>query len=256
MSDEKLSVFLGLRDRTEKTNQNMLDDMHGKFKNKQGLFQGIRNTYEPLTGYADEPGKRNFTAVASTVKEQLDWFKEHTKDFYGITFSIEKTNAGGVTAELEVDGVKWGVYTSLELLRLKSILDSKLKAMISEIPIRKETVIWSPTQDANYTGRDIFESPLNKSFAKTTLKETYIVNDPHVKDMPGRAPISAEKSTQVNVGEASTQEFSGEYTNRQRAEIQTRYEKLYKAVIKALETANDKTVERSNLGDKVLDFLF
>ena len=55
----KLSVYLGLRDRVEKTNQLMLDDMFSKFKTKQGLFQGIRNTYEALTGFADEPNKRS-----------------------------------------------------------------------------------------------------------------------------------------------------------------------------------------------------
>lgn len=252
---KKLSVYLGLRDKTEKNNQLMIDDMFAKFKNKQGLFQGIRNTYQPLDGFADEPGKRQFTAVASTVGEQLEWFKKYTKDYYDTTFSIERTNASSIVADLVVDGKNWGTYSTLELLRLKSILDSKLKAMIHELPIRKETVIWRPTTDANYAGKvGVFETSLTESFAKTTIKESYILTDPH-PDLK-RQPQVGEKSTQVNTGAATTQEFSGEFTNLQRAEIEVRYNKLYMAVIEALETANNAEIQESDLGDQVLNFLF
>lgn len=251
---KKLSVLLGLRDKTEKDFQHMLDDFLAKFKNKQGLFKGERRTYQAIDNYADDPGKRGYTAVASTVKEQLDWLKLHTADFLGITFSVEKTNASGVKAKLEVDGQDWGEYSTLELLRLKSILDSKLKAMVAEIPIRKETVIWTPTADSNYQGRDIFESPLDEGFSRTTIKESYILTDPH-PDLK-RQPQVGEKGTIVNVGKYTTQEFSGEFTNKQRADLQVKYNKLYTAVIEALENANNIEAQTSDLGDKVLDYLF
>lgn len=252
--NKKLSVLLGLRDKTEKSYQSMLDDMFGKFKNKQGLFRGERRTYQAIDGFADEPSKRGYTAVASTVREQLDWFKKYTLDYFNITLSVEKTNADNVTAELVVDGQNWGTFTTLELLRLKSIMDGKMKSMISEIPIRKETVLWTPTQDANYSGRDIFESPLDSGFSKTTIKESYILPDPHPDK--NRQPQVAEKSTQVNIGNYSTQEFSGEFTNKQRADIQVKYDKLYTAIIEALETANNVETKESELGEKVLNYLF
>jgi hypothetical protein len=44
MNNQKLSVFLGLRERLEKTFQHGLDDIFNKFKGKQGLFRGLRNT--------------------------------------------------------------------------------------------------------------------------------------------------------------------------------------------------------------------
>lgn len=251
---KKLSVLLGLRDKTEKDFQHMLDDMLSKFKNKQGLFKGERRTYQAIDGYADDSTKRGYTAVASTVKEQLDWLKLHTADFLKITFSVEKTNASGVMSKLVVDGKDWGEFSTLELLRLKSILDGKLKAMIAELPIRKETVIWSPTNDENYAGREIFQSPLDEGFARTTLKESYILTDPH-PDLK-RPPQVGEKSRIVDTGKYTTQEFSGEYTNKQRADLQVRYNKLYTAVIEALENANNIESQTSDLGDKVLEYLF
>lgn len=107
MSKKKLSVLLGLRDKVEKTFGNMLDDMFQKFKNKQGLFKGNRKTYIPIDGYADEPSKRGYELVASTVAEQLDWFKTNSQDYFKTVLSIEKTNATGVYADLVVNGEIW-----------------------------------------------------------------------------------------------------------------------------------------------------
>ncbi len=254
MSVKKLSVLLGLRDKVEKTFGNMLDDMLQKFKNKQSLFRGYRRTYTAIDGYADEPTKRGYELVSSTVKEQLDWFKQHSKDYFKIVLSIEKTNAESVKADLIVAGENWGTYTTLELLRLKSILDSKFRAMLQELPIRKETVLWTKSNDDNYINRNIFESPLERGFSKTTLKESYILPDPHA-DLK-RQPMIAEKSTQVNIGEYTSQEFSGELSNRERAELAVKYDVLYKALIEALETANNIEVKESDLGDKVLNYFF
>jgi hypothetical protein len=250
----KLAVLLGLRDKTEKTFGLMLDDMFSKFKNKQGLFKGFQKTYQAVDGYADEPSKRGYEAVASTVKEQLDWFKQHVTDYFNITFSIEKTNATGVITDFIVNGENWGKYSTLELLRLKSVLDGKIKGLISELPIRKESVIWKKSTNADHEGREIFESPVDEGFSKTTIKESYILVDPHPDQK--RQPIVGEKSTQVNIGAYTSQDYSGEYTTRQRALILAKYDQLYKAVIAALENANTIESQESDLGDKVLEFLF
>lgn len=57
---KKLAVALGLREKTEKDFKNMVDDMHGKFKNKQGLFMGQRNTFTALDGHPDQPENVHF----------------------------------------------------------------------------------------------------------------------------------------------------------------------------------------------------
>jgi hypothetical protein len=232
----------------------MISDMLSKFKNKQGLFKGKRDTFSALEGYADMPEKRGYTHVASTVDEQFQWMKEHVRDHFNVVLSIEKTNATSVTADLIVEGKNWGTFTTLELLRLKSILDSKLKAVIHEIPVRDETIIWKGTTDENYDDRAVFEGPLNKGFTKTTLKSSYILPDPH-PDLK-RQPQVAEKSEQVNTGEYSSQLFSGEWTMKQRADLLVKYDKLYTSIVEALEEANNVESQESDLGNKVLDYLF
>lgn len=252
---KKLSVLLGLRDKIEKTFANMLDDMHGKFKNKQGLFMGFRKTFHALEGFADDATKRGFQNVSSTVGEQLHWFKEHTEDYFETIFTIEHTNSlGNAKAALVVQGETWGIYSTLELLRLKSILDGKMKAMINDIPARSEAVIWNPSADDVFKGREIVETAKDEGYTRTTLKESYILSDPHPDK--ARQPVVASKDTIVNTGAYTAQDYSGAFTLRQRAELMVKYDLLYKAVIEALETANNVECEPSDLGTKVLDYLF
>ena len=249
----RLSVLLGLRDKVETNFKNMVDDMFKKFKNNQGLFIGQRNTYQPLEGYADEPSKRGFTNVQSTVEEQLDWMKEHTKDFMDVVFSIEKTNASGkVKSKLVVDGQDWGEYTSLELLRLKTTLDnSKFKELYKEIPVRSSAEIWKLSENPDFEGRNVWETPIDEGFAKTTIKESYILPD----TQEGRPPMVAEKSSQVNVGKYTNQKFSGALSIQERAVMQRKYDTLYKAVIEALENANNVEIETSDLGSKIMTYI-
>lgn len=251
---QKLSVLLGLRDRVEKSFGNMLDDMFQKFKNKQGLFKGSQKTYQAFDGYADDPTKRGYQNVASTVREQLDWFKENTNDYFNVVFGIERTNSEGVYAELSVDGTVWGTYSTLELLRLKSILDGKLRGMLQELPVRNDTTLWSKSTDDNHKNRNIFSSPLDSGNSKTTIKQSYILTDPHPDQK--RQPIVGETSTQVNIGAYTSQDFSGEVSLRERAELLVKYDKLYKAVIEALENANNIESKHSDLGTKFLEYMF
>lgn len=253
---QKQSVLLGLREKLEKTFGNMLDDFIQKFKNKQGVFQGWNKTYDALEGYADDPTKRSFQKVSGTVSEELDWFKKYTSDYFKTVLSIEKTNSTGIKSELVVNAVSWGEYSVLELLRLKSILDGKLKVIISELPIKDEKVIWSKTNKDYYGKRDVWETPVVEGFSKTTLKRTEIVNDPHIKDAPNRPPVGVQIETQVNVGHFTEQKFSGEITMLQRAEILVKYDQIYNGIIEALENANNAEALESDLGKKFIEYLF
>ena len=45
--------------------------------------------------------------------------------------------------ELKVNGVSWGIFSSLELLRLKSLLENNdLKGMLENIPVRSDGSLW------------------------------------------------------------------------------------------------------------------
>jgi regulator of protease activity HflC (stomatin/prohibitin superfamily) len=94
---------------------------------------------------------------------------------------------------------------------------------------------------------------MDSGFSKTTLKESYILNDPHADK--GRAPMMATRDTQVNVGKYTIQRFSGAVSMAQKAEMLKRIDSLYKAVITALENANNVEVQKSELGSKVFEYL-
>lgn len=251
----KLNTLLALREKFETSFKNALNDLVSKFKDNQGLFTGERKTYEALDGFADEPTKRKFRKVASTAKEQLDWFTEHNLEYLKQLFTIEKTNGSGVAkAELVVDGVSWGEFTSTELLRLKGFLEnSQLKRMYETLPVRSEANLWAPTTDDIYKDRLVFESPIDDGFTKTTLKEQYILPDPHPDAK--RAPIVSDKTTQVNIGHYTSQEFTGCASIRERTEILARLDIIHKAVVESLEKANDVEVIPSVLGDKLFAYI-
>lgn len=257
MSTKKLSTLLGLRERVETGFKNMLDDMFKKFKNNQGLFMGERKTYTPEDGFADEPTKRGFVNVSSTVPEQLAWMNTYTEDFMNVIFSIEKTNASGIVkAPLVVEGKVWGEYSSLELLRLKTTLDNtKFRELYKEVPVRSQTDLWKISEDDAFTGRKIFEAPIEEGYAKTTVKESYILTDPHSTANTPRPPQVAEKSNQINIGKYTAQKFSGAISMQERAVMQRKYDTLYKAVIEALENANNVDALESDLGTKILNFI-
>lgn len=155
-----------------------------------------------------------------------------------------------------MDGKLWGEFTSTELLRLKGFLEnSQLKKVYETLPVRSETTIWNPSTAEMYANSEgkVFETNLEEGFAKTTLKESYILPDPHPDAK--RAPIVGEKSQQVNVGKYTTQEFSGAASMRERAEIIARMDILYKSVVEALQKANDVEAVESGLGGRLFDFI-
>ncbi|TAH28933.1 MAG: hypothetical protein EAZ06_08410 [Cytophagales bacterium] len=250
----KLGVALALRERAEKEFKNMIDDLFTKFKTKQSLFKGERKTYIAKEGYLDEPSKKNFVNVVSTVSEQLDWMNSNSKSYLNTVFNIEKTNASNTPKGTLMIGDKvLGEYSSLELLRLKSILESKLRDLYKEIPVRSEQSLWALSEEESFKAKGIFSTSLEIGEAKTTIKEQYILPDPHPDK--NRQPMVADKSTQVIIGTYTSQQFSGEFSIYQRAELLVRYEKLLQATITALEEANDAPLLTSDLGDKVFDYI-
>lgn len=239
----------------------MIRDYMGFFRNHQGAFKGLTKTYTPKEGTVDEPSKRSIILVQTTVAEKLNWFKTAAKEYINALFSQEATNASGtVKTELVVEGKSWGSVSSLELLRLKSILENgDLVSMIENIPVRSDAVIWQANTSEMYLGRDIVQTPIDTYTAKTTLKESYVLEDPNIINIGGAkyTPQLGQKNTTVELGEGTHQDFSGEWTQRLKAEALARRTRLLNAVIEALEKCNEAEIIESNItSDKLFGFIF
>lgn len=240
----KLNVLLAKTDHSSSQFKKLVTDYVAFFKGKQGEFKGVKKTYNPRPETQDLPEMRGFVKVVTTVEEKLDYLEETAGEHIDNLFSIEATNASGTAlAELIVEGVSWGTFSSLELLRLKSLLEAgELEQMYSLIPVRSDSDIWNWTTDAIYDGRDVQESPLQSNVKKSIVKTEYILEDPNLvnfKDMSKYTPIKGMRDSILELGDYTVQHFTGEYTHEQRAFILRRRSKLLSAVIEALKNAND-----------------
>lgn len=231
------------------------------FKTKQGSFRGEKNTYAARDGFLDKPEKRGVTRVTTTVQEKLDWFEERMIPYLKDLFAIEATNAKGANrVELKVDGVSFGFLSATELMRLRNILTSKeLDTMYQNIPVRSDAKVYEACTDEEYQGRDIVQTPISRSVERTTEKEEVILKDPNID--PEHLPANyrstvTQKSRTVEIGDSTHQEFTGEWTQRKRAELLRRKSLLLNAITVALKEVNEVEVEESNLNvDALINFL-
>lgn len=214
------------------------------FKGKQGAFLGEKKTYDPRPETIDLPSERGNKLVQTTVDEKLKYLVESSSEYLDALFAVEATNASGnVAVELVVDGIPFGVVSGLELLRMKSLLESsELQAMYANIPVRSDAEEWELSDDAMYEGRDVYESPKQTGTKKSTTKIQYILDDPNVsklKDANSYIPQVATRDTITELGDYTFQKFSGEWSQVEKAKTLQRLSKLHTAVIEALKKANE-----------------
>lgn len=260
----KLNVLLALTDALRVKFKNMVLDYTRFFSKSQGNFLGLKATYTPREGTIDDPSKRKTVKIVTTVNEKIDYFINESKQFIDALFSQEKTNSLGIAnAELIVDGISWGTFSSLELLRLKSLIEAgdlgNLEGLLSEIPVRSDSEIWKKSVDEEYTGRDVWETPMITGVSKTTNKEEYILEDPNVATgkISGYSPKTAVRTTVQELGDYTMQQFSGEWSHRERALALKRRNDLLTATIKALKECNDcESVASQLTSEKIFGYIF
>ena len=258
----KLKLVLALTQDAASRYVALVKDYSKFFAGQQGAFLGFKYTYQPKDEAVDDPSKRGYGKVVTTVPEKLDYFLKSTQDYIQNVLTKERTNGMGVAkAELIVNGDSWGEFTSNELLCLKSLLEKgELMQMIQSIPVRTDTDIWEPTTAEEYKNRAIAQKPLVSQTIKTTVKEQYVLTDPNIEKLKNAGdykPQLASKDTVMELGLQTRQEFSGQWTHIQRAHALDKLTELKNAVIVALEKANDVDVLESTLtSEKLFGYIF
>lgn len=257
----KLNVLLGRVEHLAAGFKASVADYLKFFSKNQSYFKGIRKTYAPRPDTIDLPSERESRAIVTTVKEKLHWLVDTNKDYIDNLFSVEATNASGkATAVLSVGGIHFGEFTSLELLRLISILESNnLKEMYSEIPVRSDAENWKRNTDELYESRDVYSLPMQSGIKKSITKEQRILDDPNVeklKDTSKYQPIVTSIDTVTELGDWTVQHFTGEASHEERAKILRRLSRLLVAAKDALKVANDVEAESSEMtSEKLFKYL-
>lgn len=258
----KTNVLLAKNKHDKESFLAMLRDYTLFFKNKQGAFRGEKNTYEGVNGYDTLATRNNQTKVQTTVQEKLDWFEDRYIPYLKDVFRIEATNSGNDVKRvpLIVNGISFGELSAVELMRLKSIITSKeLDTMYGSIPVRSDSKIYEDCTDPEYDGRDVAQTPVLKSEERTTEKEEVILKDPNLT--PDHLPSNYNakttiKNRTVTMALTTHQEFTGEWTQRKRAELLRRKSAIIGAIEVALKEVNDVDFKESNLNvDTLVNFI-
>jgi hypothetical protein len=257
----KLNVLLAKVESSTPIFRKLIAEYKKFFEKEQGQFQGIRKTYDSKDGMVDIPGERQFTKIVTTVKEKLDYLETTAADHLNNIMSVEATNASGVArVSLTVDGTNFGVLSTLELMKLKSIIEKEgLEAMYSVMPVRSDSEIWTPTNEEMYADREVFEGTKMEGTRKSNMKTEYILEDPNLKNMTDTSrytPVKSVKDNIIDLGDYSLQKFSGETTHRFRANVLAKRSKLLEAINAALKEANDvATVQSEFTAQKLFNYL-
>lgn len=265
----KMNTLLGVLDHSAAVAKKELSDYVNLFKNFQRKFKGVQNTYVPRDGFQMNYGKVAHVQVETTVAEQLEYLIQDNQPDHGAylkylvnLFRVEATNSiGAHRVPLIVDGVHYGDLTALELMRLKNVLsDDKLLELIKNIPVRPDTVVWHKDESVDYKDREVYATDLVRNIEATTLKEDYIAKDPNVdpQHLPAnyRATVLT-KDKRVEIADTTHQDFSGEWTQTQRALCMSRRSRLLEAVLAALKEVNTVDAAEANLDVKgVINFIF
>lgn len=257
----KVNSKLAQRDHSIAQQKAMVEDYCQFFSKKQGSFRGIKKTFVPKDGFLDDPNYIADVKVVTTVQEKLNWFNRQTKLFLANVLDVEATNSDGAqTIELKVDGVSFGNLTALELMRLKGILtDKSLDKMYANIPVREDNKVWSPSDNGEYEGREIFQDPLVSGQTRTSENEEIILKDPNVdpQHLPSnyRAQTTTKRHT-VITGDYTIQNYTGEWTHQRRAELLRRKSAIIEAINLAITELNGIECKSTNLDvDGIVDFL-
>lgn len=248
----KMNTLLAKLDHSTANINSCISDFYTLFKQRSNFFRGEKKTFKAREGFLDESSRIGNTQIITTVDEKLQWFEPQLINYLNELFSVEATNSKGAkTVELVVNGQSFGHLTALDLMRLKNFLtNSPLITMYSEIPTRSDSEIWEECTDDEYDGRNIYQTEIQRGTTRTTETEEVILKDPNLD--PQHLPNNYQAKTTVKkkiveTGDYTYQKFTGEWTQRQRAELLRRRSELLAAVIEALKEVNDVEVEKSNL---------
>lgn len=248
MSKFHIGALLAVTDQETGPMKAMIDNYSKYFSNNQGDFRGLKKTYEPKEGTIDEPKNRAYKEVVTTVDEKLTYFIDQVAMPLHRKLSLEATNASGTArAELVVGDKAYGVYSTMELLGMKTFFSNpKLQDMIKNIPVRPDDRTFSKSPD--YGDRAVVMTPTSTYTNTTTEKTSRIMADPNVA-----AAIAAGKTinyspqvetinTPVVLGEGQMTEYSGEWSHTQRAHCLNRLAEINKAIVAALAVANQTEI--------------
>lgn len=218
-------------------------------KGADQFFTGIVRTYTPIAdGGEEQPEERK--ELPSTVKKELNWFKQYFLNAISEAMVRETTNTVA-KADLVLFGRTFKDVPATALLNLESKVQSLMDDIIQKIPTRSSARNWAehnPT-DGSFVTADV-------DWKWRTEKRPYN----HVK-----SPESAKHPAQVevlyrdeNIGKWQVQTFSGAIDVALKSVLIDRAQQALAAIKAAREEANLVTVvdAETEIGEHLYESIF
>jgi len=258
---EKLFVLITRKDTDKSPFENVLRERINTFDRKQNHFLGINQTFKSAIaeiadtdmGFVDntfnEDRFQNEHKIPLTsVDEQLKFMADSVANYINNALSIEKTNTSGqVTADLEVNGVVIGQFSSAELLSLRNYI-REFKKVYSKIPTYDPNGDWQSA----LTEEGYFQSGKVKTVKGRQVKDWKIVAPANQYQ---KEPVVKDFTKELLVGTFETINYSTMFSPKQKSDLLQRTQSLLVAIDVAIKKANDVPAVMVTEGQKILEFL-
>lgn len=208
------------------------------------FYDGFIKTYMPK----DEEGETFPTEevpVVTTVAEKLLFTKNFIIKNIDNLLTVNETNRIA-EAELVIDGISYGKYSSTSFLELEKELQ-KLRTMYASIPTLNLARKWT----LSLNEEDIYE-------AETELTTRKIKQTIHRVIVQATDKFPAQvvgEVTDVPVGVWQTTHKSGRLSPANKAKLLSRIDTLIEAVKKCRAKANQEKICNISLGGKLFDYI-
>ena len=207
-------------------------------------YLGQRRTYTPLLDDGQSLPAEN-KPLPGTVEEDLNILFEELGKWYDASIQKEITNQGTM-ADVEIEGkVILAGLPATALLNLESKL-AELGNVLKSIPVTNTDVLWSyDDQEEAYLSEPRTTFRTEKQTGVTVLYEA-------TKEHPAQVETYSQDD---RVGEWTTVILSGAYQPAEYRALISRWEKLFRAVKRARQRANDIEAADKHVAETIFSFL-
>jgi hypothetical protein len=222
----------------------ILQETISTFTKKADHFDGIKKLYSSKNTSGDQIPPE-IKKVVTTVSEKLNYAKQSIIDAIDVQLTKEETNASGiVNANLKIDNVDFGDFSSTSLLALESYL-VKIRDAYKTIPTLDPVKEWKKSEDGNYQTEKEIRYRTNK-------EETFEVIVPATKEHPAQI---GKLVKDIQVGTYETTYQSGRITPRQKSDLLNKIDKIITGVKKTRAIANQAEIKSVKIGEKIFEYI-
>lgn len=244
----KLHELLAALDDIRRKAVLLKDETIHLFKSKSESFDGMVKIYTPYEEDSKDLIEPVVVNIVTTVSDKINYLKSSLIMALDSELTLDETNCfGKATADLVIEGVKFGTFSASSLLDLEKYL-SVIRDVYKNIPTLDNTMKW---QSDTYDGKNILITSFQESYRSIKVTQP-IVKYAHTDKHPAQTELI---QVSVPVGSYKTVHKSGRISSATKAALLDRIEMIIREVKAARSRANNTDIVKVAIGEKLFDFI-